>query len=116
MARDTQRTLEVDGLTVAYVGEGQGPPLLLLHGWPTSSSLYRAITPVLAKDHRVVVPDLPGFGASSKPVDRQYSFALFAGVLDALVDRLELDDVGLVVHDQRPDTAQAVAAAFERLP
>jgi pimeloyl-ACP methyl ester carboxylesterase len=46
-----------------------------------------------------VVPDLPGFGASSKPVDRQYSFALFASVLDVLVDQLGLDDVGLVVHD-----------------
>ena len=99
MDTSTQQTLDVDGLTVAYVDEGEGPPLLLLHGWPTSSLLYRDITPVLAKDHRVVVPDLPGFGASSKPVDRQYSFELYAGVLDALVDRLELDDLGLVVHD-----------------
>lgn len=93
------RTLEVDGLTIAYSDRGDGPPLLLLHGWPTSSFLYRNITPVLARSHRVVVPDLPGFGASSKPVDRRYSFELFAGVLDALVARLELDDLGLVVHD-----------------
>ena len=99
MATSTQHTLDVDGLTVAYVDEGDGPPLLLLHGWPTSSILYREITPVLAEHHRVVVPDLPGFGASSKPVDRRYSFALFARVLDALVDRLGLDDLGLVVHD-----------------
>jgi haloalkane dehalogenase len=94
-----QQTLDVDGLTVAYVDQGEGPPLLLLHGWPTSSFLYRDITAVLARNHRVVVPDLPGFGASSKPVDRQYSLALFASVLDALVDRLGLDDLGLVVHD-----------------
>ena len=99
MHTSTQQTLDVDGLTVAYVDEGEGPPLVMLHGWPTSSFLYRDITPVLAKDHRVVVPDLPGFGASSKPVDRQYSFELFASVLDALVDRLGLDDIGLVVHD-----------------
>jgi haloalkane dehalogenase len=91
--------MDVDGLTVAYVDEGQGPPVLLLHGWPTSSYLYRHITPVLARHHRVVVPDLPGFGASSKPVDRTYSFELFAHVLDAIVERLELDDLGLVVHD-----------------
>jgi len=95
----TQQTLHVDGLTVAYVDEGEGPPLLLLHGWPTSSLLYREITPVLAKGHRVIVPDLPGFGASSKPVDRRYSFELFGSVLDALVERLGLDDLGLVVHD-----------------
>jgi haloalkane dehalogenase len=81
------------------VDEGHGPPLLLLHGWPTSSFLYREITPILSTYHRVIVPDLPGFGASSKPVDRQYTFALFASVLDAFVDRLGLDDVGLVVHD-----------------
>lgn len=99
MGSGPQQSLEVDGLTIAYVDEGDGPPLLLLHGWPTSSFLYRKITPVLAKHHRVVVPDLPGFGASSKPVDRDYSFSLFASVLDALVDRLELDNLGLVVHD-----------------
>jgi haloalkane dehalogenase len=91
--------MEVDGLAVAYTDEGEGPPLLLLHGWPTSSFLYRHITPVLARDYRVVVPDLPGFGASSKPTDRTYSFALFASVLDALVERLGLEDLGLVVHD-----------------
>jgi haloalkane dehalogenase len=94
-----QHVLDVDGLTVAYVDEGVGPPVLLLHGWPTSSFLYRHITPVLARHHRVVVPDLPGFGASSKPVDRTYTFELFASVLDALVERLGLDDLGLVVHD-----------------
>lgn len=98
MATHPQHEMDVDGLTVAYVDEGQGPPVLLLHGWPTSSFLYRHITPVLARHHRVVVPDLPGFGASSKPV-RTYSFELFASVLDALVERLGLDDVGLVVHD-----------------
>jgi haloalkane dehalogenase len=95
----SQHVMDVDDLTVAYVDEGQGPPVLLLHGWPTSSFLYRHITPVLARRHRVVVPDLPGFGASSKPVDRTYSFELFAHVLDALVERLGLDDLGLVVHD-----------------
>jgi haloalkane dehalogenase len=91
--------LDVDGLTIAYVDKGEGPPLLLLHGWPTSSFLYRHIAPVLAQHHRVIVPDLPGFGASRKPVDRPYSFELFASVLDALVERLGLDDLGLVVHD-----------------
>ena len=99
MTTSTHRSLQIDGLTVAYVEEGHGPPLLLLHGWPTSSFLYRRITPVLARHHRVVVPDLIGFGASSKPVDRTYSFALHAAVLDALVERLALDDLGLVVHD-----------------
>ncbi|MDQ5895786.1 MAG: hypothetical protein QG596_2047 [Actinomycetota bacterium] len=99
MDKGTKAHLDVEDLTVAYVEEGEGSPVLLLHGWPTSSFLYRNITPVLAQKHRVIVPDLPGFGDSSKPVDRQYSFKLFAAVLDALVEELELDGPGLVVHD-----------------
>lgn len=99
MNKGTKEHLDVDDLKVAYVDEGEGSPVLLLHGWPTSSFLYRNITPVLAQQHRVIVPDLPGFGDSSKPVDRQYSFELFAAVLDALVEQLELEDPGLVVHD-----------------
>jgi haloalkane dehalogenase len=96
---NSKEQLEVSGMEIAYVDEGEGPPVLLLHGWPTSSFLYRNITPVLAGQHRVVVPDLPGFGDSDKPVDRQYSFELFAEVLDALVEQLDLKDPGLVVHD-----------------
>lgn len=93
------RSLEVDGLTVACVDHGDGPPVMLLHGWPTSSFLYREITPVLAREHRVIVPDLPGFGHSSKPVDQTYTFEFFAGVLDAVVEQLDLAPLGLVVHD-----------------
>ena len=99
MNKVTKEHLDIDDLKVTYVDEGEGSPILLLHGWPTSSFLYRNITPVLAQQHRVIVPDLPGFGDSSKPVDRQYSFELFAAVLDALVEQLELEDPGLVVHD-----------------
>jgi pimeloyl-ACP methyl ester carboxylesterase len=99
MATNTHHTLDVDGLTVAYVDEGEGSTVLLLHGWPTSSYLYRNITPVLAERHRVVVPDLPGFGGSSKPVDLRYSFEFFHSILDTVVERLGLTDIGLVVHD-----------------
>ena len=99
MTTTSQATLEVDGLTIAYQDTGQGQPLLLLHGWPTSSYLWRNIGPVLAREMRVITPDLPGFGASSKPLDRPYSFELFERTLDALVDELALEDVGLVVHD-----------------
>ena len=99
MSTRTQSTLSVDDLEVAYTDEGEGPPVVLLHGWPTSSFLYREIAPVLAREHRVVAPDLPGFGASSKPTDRTYSFELYERVLDALVAELGLGPVGLAVHD-----------------
>jgi haloalkane dehalogenase len=99
MNTSVQPTIEADGLTIAYTDTGDGPPVLLLHGWPTSSYLWRNVGPILAAEHRVIAPDLPGFGASSKPLDRQYSFGLFARALDALTDQLGLDEVGLVVHD-----------------
>ena len=99
MTTTSPATLEVDDLTIAYQDMGQGRPVLLLHGWPTSSYLWRNVSPELARETRVIAPDLPGFGASSKPLDRPYSFELFARTLDALVDELGLEDVGLVVHD-----------------
>jgi pimeloyl-ACP methyl ester carboxylesterase len=95
----TLPTISVDSLNVAYSDTGDGPPVLLLHGWPTSSHLWREISPALAREHRVIAPDLPGFGASSKPVGTRYSFGFFERTLDALVDEFGLEEMGLVVHD-----------------
>ena len=99
MSTTTFPTISVDGLNVAYSDVGDGPPVLLLHGWPTSSYLWREIGPALAREHRVIAPDLPGFGASSKPVGTRYSFGFFERTLDALADDLGLEEMGLVVHD-----------------
>ena len=78
---------------------GQGPPVLLVHGWPTSSALWRNILPALAVQHRVLAVDLPGFGQSSKPLDVSYSFRFFDRVLDGFLDAVGVQDLGLVVHD-----------------
>src|SRR5262249_14571894 len=96
------RTVSVDGMTIAYRALGEGPPLLLLHGWPTSSFLWRKVMPALASaGNRVLAPDLPGFGASDKPLGIRYGFGFFDGVLDRFLAALGLGDavVGLVVHD-----------------
>jgi pimeloyl-ACP methyl ester carboxylesterase len=95
----TLPTISVDGMNVAYSDTGDGPPVLLLHGWPTSSYLWREIGPQLASEHRVIAPDLPGFGASSKPVGARYSFEFFERTLDALADQLGIEQTGLAVHD-----------------
>jgi pimeloyl-ACP methyl ester carboxylesterase len=95
----TLPTISVGGMNVAYSETGDGPPVLLLHGWPTSSYLWREIGPQLASEHRVIAPDLPGFGASSKPVGARYSFEFFEGTLDALADQLGIEQIGLAVHD-----------------
>jgi pimeloyl-ACP methyl ester carboxylesterase len=90
---------EIDGMEVAFRDEGAGEPVLLMHGWPTSSFLWRGVIPSLAKGNRVIAPDLPGFGESAKPLDRRYDFELFEGVLDGLLAELGIEETGLVVHD-----------------
>ncbi|MDQ3475457.1 MAG: alpha/beta fold hydrolase, partial [Actinomycetota bacterium] len=99
LARDTPiQTVEVHGLTVAYRCAGAGPPVLLLHGWPTSSYLWREVIPQIAMRNRVVALDLPGFGESDKPQDG-YDFEFFDRVLDGFTEALGLDRIGLAVHD-----------------
>lgn len=97
------RYLEVDGLRVHYVAEGpdRGPVVLLLHGEPTWSYLYRRmIPPLAAAGFRVVAPDLIGFGRSDK-LERidDYSYARHVGWLAAVVARLELQGVTLFAQD-----------------
>ena len=60
------RTVRVDDLDLHYLEAGAGEPVLLLHGWPTSSYLWRKTLPAIAAGNRVIALDLPGFGASSK--------------------------------------------------
>jgi pimeloyl-ACP methyl ester carboxylesterase len=86
-------------MNIAYRELGSGPPVLLLHGWPTSSFLWRNVMIPIARRNRVVAPDLPGFGASDKPVDATYDFELFEETIDALLAALDIDEVGLAVHD-----------------
>jgi haloalkane dehalogenase len=92
-------TVEVDGLTLAYRDVGSGPPVLLLHGWPTSSFLWRDVMTPIAAQNRVLALDLPGFGASDKPLDVTYGFEFFAHALDRFLAALEIEQIGLAVHD-----------------
>ena len=89
-----------DNLRMHYVDEGEGAPILCLHGAPTWAYLYRHMIPPLAERHRVVVPDFVGFGRSDKltAVD-DYSFALHYDALAAFIEALDLTDVTLVVQD-----------------
>jgi haloalkane dehalogenase len=91
--------VEVDGLRIHYREEGTGDVVLLLHGWPTSSFLYRNIIGKVGETHRTIAIDLPGFGASDKPLDASYSFGFYAGVLEGFLDALGVKTVALVVHD-----------------
>jgi haloalkane dehalogenase len=83
-----------------YVDEGEGAPVLCLHGAPTWAYLYRHMIPPLAEEHRVVVPDFIGFGRSDKLTEvDDYSFALHYETLRDFIETLDLADVTLVVQD-----------------
>jgi pimeloyl-ACP methyl ester carboxylesterase len=99
MTTTTLNTTQVEGLTLGWRELGTGPPVLLLHGWPTSSFLWRNVMPPIARHNRVVAPDLPGFGASSKPPDAPYDFEFFERAIDGFLAALEIDETGLAVHD-----------------
>jgi haloalkane dehalogenase len=92
---------EVDGLRLAHIDEGDGPPVLLVHGEPTWSFLWRhAIPPLRDAGFRCVVPDHAGFGRSDKPADvGWYSYDRHTALLTELVERLDLRGATVVVHD-----------------
>jgi haloalkane dehalogenase len=94
------RYVDQDGLRMHYVDEGNGEPILLLHGEPTWSFLYRKLIPPLSRSSRVLAPDYFGFGRSDKPVERSwYSFDRHYLSIERFVDELDLRDLTLVVHD-----------------
>src|SRR5215475_11110136 len=88
------KRVDVDGFGVAYreAGPVDGPALLLLHGFPTSSHMFRDLMPKMADRYRVVAPDLPGFGQSDLPSrDRfAYTFSNLARVITRFTEVLEL--------------------------
>ena len=93
------KQIEAGGQTLGYRELGSGPPVLLVHGWPTSSLLWRGVLPSIARTNRVVAIDLPGFGASDKPAAGRYDFPDFEAAIDALLDHLGIDRVALAGHD-----------------
>jgi haloalkane dehalogenase len=95
---------EWDGLRLAHLDEGGGgggETVVMLHGEPTWSYLLRKVMPpLLEAGHRCIAPDLPGFGRSDKPLDAGwYSFDRHAAAVGSLLERLDLTDVTLLMHD-----------------
>ncbi|MCG8563016.1 MAG: alpha/beta hydrolase [Hyphomicrobiales bacterium] len=113
------RTVQANGIEIHYVRHGpdapQGPPLVLLHGWPEFWFTWRKSIPVLAETFDLIAPDLRGFGDSEKPatVPRLDDYA---DDLLALLDALEIERAGVVAHDVGAYVAQAATlAAPERI-
>jgi haloalkane dehalogenase len=100
MAETTEQRWVTRGTSRLHVREqrGEGPTIVLMHGFPDNHHLYDRLVPLLAGRH-VVVFDFLGWGESDKPADHEYTFANQAGDLDAVVTGLGLDRVVLVPHD-----------------
>jgi pimeloyl-ACP methyl ester carboxylesterase len=93
------RTARAGDLQLSYRELGEGPAVLLLHGWPTSSFLWRKVMRPIAASNRVIAVDLPGYGFSDKPLDVRYDFAFFGRALDDFLGEFGVEEVGLAVHD-----------------
>jgi len=95
------RHLEVDGLRLAYLDEGEGAPVVFFHGEPTWSFLWRkVIPPVRDAGHRCIAPDFAGFGRSDKPTDLGwYTYDRHVELMATLIEELDLHDATAVVHD-----------------
>ena len=91
----------IDGIRLHYVDEGSGPPILLVHGQPTWSYLYRKmIRPLVAAGYRCIAPDLMGFGLSDKPTDESaYTLGRHVELVTGLVEKLQLAGVTIVGQD-----------------
>ena len=108
-------TIEADGVEVFYraAGDPSAPVVLLLHGFPTSSFMFRELIPRLADQFRVIAPDLPGFGFTVVPEKRKYtySFDALAKTVEAFTDALGLNRYAIYVFDYGAPTGFRLAMA-----
>ena len=90
--------VEVAGSRMHYLDEGEGDPILFLHGNPTSSYLWRNIIPHVTSMGRAIAPDLIGMGKSDKP-DIEYTFFDHVKYVEGFIEKLDLKHITLVIHD-----------------
>jgi pimeloyl-ACP methyl ester carboxylesterase len=113
--RTSVKRVEADGVTVFYreAGPSAAPVVILLHGFPASSFMYRELIPRLADRYRVVAPDLPGFGFTEVPKRRAYAYTFdsLARTMAAFTDALGLQRYALYVFDYGAPTGFRLAMA-----
>jgi len=110
------KTVAVNGFKIFYreAGDPQKPTVLLLHGFPTSSHMFRNLIPQLAGDYHVIAPDLPGYGLSDMP-DRKtfpYTFDHLAEIIGDFVDQIGLKTFAIYIFDYGAPVGLRVALRF----
>lgn len=113
--RTSIHMVEADGVRVFYraAGDTTAPVVLLLHGFPTSSFMFRELIPRLADHYRVIAPDLPGFGFTEVPAERGYAYSFdgFAVTIEAFTQALKIGCFALYVFDYGAPTGFRLAMA-----
>jgi pimeloyl-ACP methyl ester carboxylesterase len=111
----SEKTVTVDGRVVHYRVGGTGPTVLLVHGYGDTGDMWAPLAPALAKDHQVIVPDLPGLGESRpQSFSANYEMAAVARTLHALMTALNVPRAAVVGHDIGLMVAYAYAAQFPK--
>ena len=109
----TVHRVQADGISVFYrsAGDANAPVILLLHGFPASSFMFRELIPRLADRYRVIAPDLPGFGFTGVPEERKYvySFDALTATIEAFIDALDLKRYAIYSFDYGAPTGFRLA-------
>lgn len=103
------QSIDIDGERIAYAAAGQGEAILLLHGWPQTSYAWRRVAPLLARDFRVIAPDLPGMGRSSRR-RQDFAKAPIAALLHRFMQALGHERYVVAGHDMGGQVAFPMAA------
>ena len=113
MTKIAYRRIAVDGIEIFYreAGRSNAPALLLLHGFPTASHMFRDLIPQLADRFHVIAPDLPGFGQSDMPERTKFSYTFdnIAGAIDRFTEVIGLDRFAIYVFDYGAPTGFRLA-------
>lgn len=108
----TTQHVVIDDQRIAYIEQGKGTPLILIHGIPTSKLLWRHVLPALAATRRVLAPDLLNYGESDKPLDANVSIEAQSRMIVKFMDALDIAVADMVAHDIGGGVAQLIAVNY----
>jgi len=106
---DAKRRVHTSGGEIAYTDDGDGPPVVLIHGFPQSAFVWRDLGPLLSSRFRVIVPDMLGSGDSDRPVDEPIGLVAQAGYVAELVRALDIERYAVIGHSVGGGVAQLLA-------